>query len=135
MTRARAVIDTNVLVSRLILPQSLPAQALRRAELEGRLLISEATMYELADALARPKFDRYVSMENRKSFLQRLGHIAEFVSIIQLVRECRDPKDDKFLEVALNGRADVIITGDARLLEMHPWREIDILTPTDYLRR
>ena len=47
---------------------------------------------------------------------------------------CCDPKDDKFLEVALNGRADVIIAGDARLLEMHPWREIDILTPTDYLR-
>ncbi len=47
MTRARVVVDTNVLVSRLILPQSLPAQALRRAELEGCLLISEATMWSL----------------------------------------------------------------------------------------
>src|SRR3979411_2894360 len=117
-TLARVVVDTNELVSRLILPQSVPAQALRRAELESRLLISEATMYELADALSRPKFDRYVSLENRKSFLQRLGHIAEFVPIIQLVRECRDPKDDKFLEVALNGRADVIISGDADLLAL-----------------
>ena len=135
MTRARVVVDTNVLVSRLILPQSLPAKALSRAALEARLLISEATMYELADALARPKFDRYVSVEDRKGFLQLLGHIAEFVPVIQLVRECRDPKDDKFLDVALNGRADVIITGDADLLALHPWRRVAILSPADYLRR
>lgn len=135
MTRARVVVDTNVLVSRLILPQSLPAQALRRAEVDARLLISEATMYELADILGHSKFDRYISLENRKSFLQRLGHIAEFVPIVQLVRECRDPKDDKFLEVALNGRADVIITGDADLLALHPWRDIAILSPAQYLER
>src|ERR1700685_3636598 len=87
MTRARVVIDTNVLVSRLILPQSLPAQAVRRAEQEALLLISEATMYELADVLARPRFDRYVSLDDRKSFLRRLGQIAEFVWITQIFRE------------------------------------------------
>ena len=59
--------------------------------------------------------------------------IVEFVPIIQVVHDCRDPKDDKFLEVALNGRADVIITGDADLLALHPWREIAILTPAEYL--
>jgi len=135
MTHARVAVDTNVVVSRLILPQSLPAQALRRAELEARLLVSETTMYELADALARPKFDRYISLENRKSFIRRLSEIAEFVSIIQVVRECRDPRDDKFLEVALNGRADLILSGDADLLALNPWREISILSPADYLRR
>jgi putative PIN family toxin of toxin-antitoxin system len=135
MSHARVVIDTDVLVSRLILPESLPAQALRRAEREARLLISEATMYELADALSRSKFDRYVSLEDRKGFLQRLGHIAELIPIIQVVRECRDPKDDKFLEVALNGRADLIITGDADLLGMHPWRGIEIVSPARYLER
>jgi predicted nucleic acid-binding protein len=51
------------------------------------------------------------------------------------VRECRDPKDDEFLEVALNGRADLILTGDADLLAMHPWRGVAILSPTDYLKR
>ena len=132
-TRTRLVIDTNVLVSRLILPQSLPADAVRKAEREGRLLISDATMYELADVLSRPKFDNYIGREDRKGFLQRLAHIAEFVPIIRAVRECRDPKDDKFLEVALNGRADVIITGNADLVGMHPWRDIGILCPSDYL--
>jgi putative PIN family toxin of toxin-antitoxin system len=58
-----------------------------------------------------------------------------FVPIIHLVRECRDPKDDKFLEVALNGRADVIITGDVDLLALHPWQGIPILSSAEYLKR
>src|SRR2546430_3856261 len=105
----RVVVDTNVLVSRLILPQSVPAYALRRVELQARLLVSEATMYEMADVLARPKFDPYVNLEDRRQFIRQLGGIAEFVPIIQIVHECRDPRDDKFLELALNGKADVII--------------------------
>jgi putative PIN family toxin of toxin-antitoxin system len=105
-----------------------------RAELEALLLVSDATMYELSDALSRSKLDRYVSLEDRRQFLRELGSIVEFIPIIQLVRECRDPRDDKFLEVALNGRADLIITGDADLLAMHPWREIAILTPAQYLK-
>jgi putative PIN family toxin of toxin-antitoxin system len=132
---SRVVVDTNILVSQLILPESLPAQALAQAEMRSILLFSESTMYELSDVLSRPKFDRYVSREARKGFIQRVGRIAEFVPIIQTVRECRDPKDDKFLEVALNGRADVIISGDADLLGMHPWRGIQILPPLQYSNR
>ncbi len=92
-------------------------------------------MSELADVLFRQKLDRYVSRKEREHFLQQLARAAEFVPIVQLVRQCRDPKDDKFLEVALNGRADGIITGDADLLAMHPWREIAILSPMHYLKR
>ena len=68
-------------------------------------------------------------------FLAQLASVAEFVPIVQLVRQCRDPKDDKFLEVALNGRADLIITGDADLLAMNPWRGIVIVSPAEYLNR
>jgi uncharacterized protein len=67
-------------------------------------------------------------------FLGQLRSAAEFVPIVQLVRECRDARDDNFLEVALNGSAEVIITGDADLA-LHPWREIAILTPAAYLNR
>jgi uncharacterized protein len=134
-TRARVVVDTNVLVSRLILPESLPADAVRKAEREARLLISDATLYELAEVLSRRKFNRYVSRDNRRGFVERLAHIAEFVPIIRVVRECRDPKDDKFLEVALNGRADVIVTGDKDLLRMGPWRGIEIVSPAYFLAK
>jgi uncharacterized protein len=132
-TTDRVVVDTNVFVSAIVLPFSVPRRAVDKALDQGVLLFSEATMSELADVLFRQKVDRYVSREEREHFLQQLASAAEFVPIVQLVRQCRDPKDDKFLEVALNGRADVIITGDADLLALHPWREIKILSPLKHL--
>ena len=99
------------------------------------LLFSDSTLNELKTVLFRSKIDRYVTREERAVFLAQLESVAEMVPTVQIVRECRDPKDDKFLEVALNGRADVIITGDVDLLRMHPWREIEILTPADYLKK
>jgi putative PIN family toxin of toxin-antitoxin system len=133
--RERIVADTNCLVSRLLLPSSVPSRSVRKAADFGLLLVSEATMDELADVLSRPKFDRYVSMQDRQQFLRLLGRIAELVTTGYPVHECRDPKDDKFLEVALNGKADLILTGDADLLTLNPWRGIAILSPADYLKR
>jgi uncharacterized protein len=133
--RQRIVVDTNVLISRLLVANSVPAEAVRVARRNGRLLVSDATMYELAEVLSRRKLDRYVTLKDRQRFLREMARIAEFVPVIQVIRECRDPKDDKFLEVALNGRADAIITGDADLLAMNPWRGMAIVTPREYLRR
>ncbi|HWY55729.1 MAG TPA: putative toxin-antitoxin system toxin component, PIN family [Terriglobales bacterium] len=133
--RERIVADTNCLVSRLLLPSSVPGDAVRTAADSGLLLVSEATMNELADVLARAKFDRYINLADRQQFLRLLGRVAEFVPVVYPVRECRDPKDDKFLEVALNGNADLILTGDTDLLALHPWRGIAILLPAKYLKR
>jgi putative PIN family toxin of toxin-antitoxin system len=129
----RLVLDTNVFASAIIFPRSAPRQLVDDALDHSVLLFSEATMNELTEVLSRAKFDRYGSRAERELVLAQIRGAAEFVPIIQLVRQCRDPKDDKFLEVALNGRADVIITGDADLLAMHPWRGIAILSPGSYL--
>jgi uncharacterized protein len=130
----RAVIDTNVLVSAVILPNSVPRQAVRKALHHGIPLFSDPTMNELKTVLFRSKIDRYVTREDRAVFLAQLESVAEMVPTVQIVRACRDPKDDKFLEVALNGRADLIITGDTDLLRMHPWRRVAILSPIHYVR-
>jgi putative PIN family toxin of toxin-antitoxin system len=131
----RIVADTNCLVSRLLLPESVPAKAVRKAVDEGQLLISDATLDELADVLSRPKFDRYVSLEDRQEFIRVLGRVVERVAITSPVKACRDPKDDKFLEVAVSGDADIIVTGDRDLLELHPFRGIEIIPPREYLKR
>jgi uncharacterized protein len=125
----RFVLDTNVFVSGVMLPLSVPRHAVDKALDYGVLLFSDTTMTELAEVLFRSKFDQYSGLAERMLFLGQIRRAAEFVPITQLVRECRDPTDDKFLEVALNGSADLIITGDAGLLALHPWREIAILTP------
>jgi putative PIN family toxin of toxin-antitoxin system len=131
----RCVIDTNVFVSAAVFSPSVPRQAVSKVPRGGLLLFSEYTIDELKEVLSRSKFDRYVSREERTLFLAQLGTVAEFVPIIQIVRECRDAGDDKFLEVALNGRADVIITGDADLLTLQHWRDIAILSPAKFLKR
>ncbi len=133
--RERVVVDTNALVSRLLLPVSIPGQAVHRAVDEAQILISEATLEELADVFARAKFDPYVTIEERQDFLRLLGRIAEMVPIIHTIHACRDARDDKFLELAVNGEASLIITGDADLLDLDPFQDIPIVTPASYLDR
>jgi len=99
------------------------------------LLASDDTIIELADVLGRRKFNHYATVEERQEFLRLFDCIAERVPIVHTVRACRDPKDDKFLELAVNGAAQLIITGDTDLLALHPFRGIDILTPARYLTR
>ncbi len=131
----RIVADTNLLVSRLLLPQSLPAQAVRKAVDEGQLLVSDATLGELADVLSRAKFDPYVSLEDRQDCIRVLNRVAERIIVTAPINACHDPKDDKFLELALNGEANLILTGDRDLLALHPFRGVDILSPRGYIER
>jgi putative PIN family toxin of toxin-antitoxin system len=84
------------------------------------LLVSEATLNELADVLSRSKFDRYVSIDDRQQFLRLLARVAEIVPITYRIAACRDSRDDIFLELAVNGQADLIVTGDRDLLVLSP---------------
>ena len=97
--------------------------------------LNTATLRELIERLFSAKFDPYVSREKRDALLLRLAPLIEIVEILETVQGSRDPKDDKFLEVAVNGRADVIVTGDKDLLALNPYRGIAILTPADYIGR
>jgi putative PIN family toxin of toxin-antitoxin system len=131
--RTRVVVDTNILLSRLLVPGSVPAQAVHKAVDQGQILASEATLEELADVLSRPKFDRYLTVSERQQFLRLFMRIAQWVPILHPVQACRDPRDDKFLALAVNGEAGVIITGDQDLLVLDPFRDVRILEPAAYL--
>jgi|SRR5882724_4449443 len=129
----RTVIDTNVTVSAALLPHSVPRQAFDVAAFHGELLLSEATLAELEEVLRRPKFDRYVREEQRLEFLAALVRDAVLIEVTEAVKECRDPKDDKFLELALSGKATYIVTGDADVLALHPFRTIAVVTPKTFV--
>lgn len=81
----------------------------------------------------RPKFDRYISVEIRRSFVEEIKSLSMEVEITENVKLCRDPKDDKYLELALSGKADCIITGDQDLLTLNPFENIPIITPVEFL--
>lgn len=130
----RVVFDTNVVVSALMLLGSPPRRAFAAALQHGQLLVSEATLEELDDVLRRPKLTGYVSEDQRLEFLAAYIRDAEDVVVEIRLQECRDPKDNKFLELAIAGKATHIVSGDLDLLALSPFRGIVILTPADFLR-
>jgi hypothetical protein len=133
--RSRIVIDTNVLISRFLHRNSVPAQAVAKAARTSALLASEDTFAEVEEVFQRRKFDSFFTLARRREMLEEFRVLVTFIPIPTPIRVCRDPKDDKFLEVAVHGRADLIVTGDTDLLALHPFRGIAILTPTDYLEQ
>jgi len=127
------VIDTGVLISAAIRAQSVPAMALERALLHHEVCASTETLAELNEVLLRPKFDRYASAAMRQAFLQGLLAHLRVVEVTEQVRECNDPKDDKFLSLAWAVGAELIVASDPHLTQMHPWRTIPILPPAAFL--
>lgn len=127
------VVDTNVLVSSILIRKSSSDAALKKARSLGKLLFSEATFQELQTVLNRSKFDKYVSLTIRSEFMFRLRLESELIEIIEQVNLCRDTKDNQFLEVAMNGNADYLITGDQDLLVLRPFQEIQIMTVHEFL--
>jgi uncharacterized protein len=116
----RHVLDTNVLISAVLAGASPAAQAFRFALRSGVLLRSDQTLQELAEVLARPKFAPYVIGGQRIAFIEYFILAAEYVVIHEVIMACRDAKDDMFLDLAVNGKADALVTGDKDLLALHP---------------
>jgi putative PIN family toxin of toxin-antitoxin system len=135
MTRDRVVIDTNVLISGLLSTTSTPARAVEKAVTKAQIVATIDTLRELIATLHSPKFDPYVRRERRDALLERLASVVEIVDVLQPIRASRDPKDDKFLEAAVAGRASLIVTGDRDLLDLNSFRGIAIVTPAAYLAR
>ena len=118
----RVVIDTNVWISRLLLAHSVAARAVDKALEEFEVVVSEASVDALADVLSREKLDRYVSVRDREEFLRRLLQVTTMVSVLSEISDCRDPKDNRFLAIALDSQSERIVSGDADLLALNPWR-------------
>lgn len=136
MAELRCVLDTNVLISALISPSGLPSRVLERAFRDNRLLTSADALDELDTRLRRPKFDRYLLPGAAARFVDLVASQAERVTVASAVTDCPDPDDNHVLALALDGRADVIVTGDKRhLLPLHPYRGVDVLTPAAFAAR
>jgi putative PIN family toxin of toxin-antitoxin system len=97
------------------------------------VIVSLETLAELAYVMYKPKLRKYVELEKLVDYFEYYKSITTVVPIISTVQLCRDAKDDKFLELAVNGNADFIITGDDDLLILNPFENTKIISPTKYL--
>jgi putative PIN family toxin of toxin-antitoxin system len=131
--RLRIVCDTNVILSAALFEDSVTRRVLNTIKTDAVIILSKPVLREIQDVLSRKKFDKYISLEDRFKFLQSLVVDTESVEITSHITECSDPKDNKFLELAVDGKADYIVTGDEDLLRMNPFQNIRILSPTDFL--
>lgn len=127
------VFDASTVVSAVLKVDSVPERALFRAEEVDVLALSAAVDDEFSEVLSRPKFARAIPLGRRDSFLRILRDAAIWFDPVVRVTDCRDPKDDKYLELALAAGAETIVSSDDDLLVLHPWRGVRILSPADYL--
>lgn len=110
---AKAVLDTNVVVSGLRNPEGNAASVLRLAESRAfRCYVSKAILNEYADVLPRP--DIGLNREQITKFLRMVRRIFIMVSPARKITAATDPDDNVFLECALEAKADYVVTGNLR---------------------
>jgi uncharacterized protein len=129
----RVVVDTNILVSFAIRPSLEFERLFDSIARIGVLLVSDETIAELHGVLTRQRFRKYISRGSAMDYIDWYVGISELIEIGERLTVCRDPRDDKFLELAVSGRADIIVSGDADLLVLHPFRKVAVLRSAEFL--
>jgi len=127
------VFDASAVVSAALREDSVPERALLRAEELDLFALSYAVEAEIVEVLNRPRFADAVSEARRARILDVLRGQAAWFAPSEPVTDCRDEKDNKYLELALVAGAHTIVSGDNDLLVLHPWRGVRILRPAEYL--
>lgn len=127
------VVDTNVLISAGLLPNSKTAHSVTLAFDHFVLAQNQLTWAELQEKIILSKFDKYSGIDGRLRLMARLTQNIEFIDAKAVVTDCRDPKDNKFLALAIDADAKNIITGDKDLLVMNPYQGRTICTPAEFL--
>ena len=132
----KVVFDNNVLISAALLRHSIPFKAFEKAISKHDILRSHSTLEELSATLFKSKFDKYFKDEQAKeSFVISFIAASLHKEITHKITICRDPKDNIYLELALAGRADFIVSGDNDLLVLNPFRNIQIITPREFIEK
>jgi len=129
------VFDTNSLISANLLPDSVSRHAYDKARQIGILVYSEPTFAEFSETLHRPKFEKYLPHEKRLLEISAFERTGQLINVSTIITACRDPKDNKFLELAIEADAACIITGDKDLLVLNPFNDIPILTVSEFLEK
>ncbi len=129
----RLVVDTNVWVSYL-LTRSFARLNTLLSDQGVRVLYSEAMIEELMEVLERPRARRQIASADVAELLGTIQVQGERVQVISSVRVCRDPDDDKVLELCQDGKAHLLVSGDKDLLSMQDFQGTKIISPAEFMR-
>jgi uncharacterized protein len=129
------VLDASSIIGALLKQGSIPERALLLARTRETICLSPAVEAEIRAVLRRPRFEKYLGAGRADYILNLLTAAAFIVAPSETVTDCRDAKDNKYLELAAAAAAETIIASDDDLLVLDPWRGIRIITPAEYVRR
>lgn len=127
----KVVVDSNIWISVLI-NKSYQSFIKGLIEKDFKIICSRNQLEEISSVLTRPKISRYIQRAQIKEFLILFLKTVDLVEIKEIVKDCRDEKDNFILETALSGGVDFIISNDNDLLVMNPYKGIEILTVTEF---
>lgn len=129
------ILDTMILLQAMLSRHSGAYYTLKKADSIGTILVSNETLEEFEKKLKLPKFDKYQSLNKRIAFYNAFSLVALNIEVSLNIKACRDPKDDKFLSLAVTAEADCIVSLDEDLLVLQPFQGIPILTPSGFLQK
>jgi uncharacterized protein len=129
------IFDCNVLLDASIFKRRESRLSLERSKKADVIIASQKTFEEFRSVSLRSKFDKYVTLESRLEFILEIQALIKLIPVHHAITVCRDPKDDMYLELALSGKADCIVTNDLDLLVLNPFENIPIITPKEFLER
>jgi uncharacterized protein len=129
----RVIIDTSTLVGAMLRTRSTPSLVFIWVLDNCILYASNATLTELAQVVQRDGFDKYLPLSERTRFFQHYATRATVVTPLEAVTDCRNHKDNKFLELALQVGAHVLVSSDDDLVCLHPWRGVAVLSPSVFV--
>lgn len=127
------ILDTNVLISGLLFPRDATRQTIIAAFADYRVVFSEETWDELSAVIQRSEFEKRLPLHERLQALEAIAVRSEVYAVTAQATDCRDAKDNKFLDLARETQAQYIVTGDQDLLVLHPWYGVNVIAPTAFL--
>ncbi len=127
------VFDASSVVGALLKPESVPERALLLARARHVICLSEAVEVEMREVIGRPRFARYLGEGRGERVMDLVASAAARFSPSVAVQDCRDAKDNKYLELALAAGAVAVVSSDNDLLVLDPWRGIRIVRPAQFL--
>jgi putative PIN family toxin of toxin-antitoxin system len=127
------VVDTSVIVSAFLKPDGTSRKALSRVVENHVLLTSFEILAELNKVLVKPKFQRVFTPVICAEILALLLRVGEMIEVKSAIKICRDPDDDKFVNLALDGHADFLVSRDPDLLVLKSVQSVRVVSPGDFL--
>jgi len=127
----RLILDTNLWISFLISSKYEKLDEVLFNQ-KCKLLFSQELLEEFVAVAKRPKLRKYISRNELEDILETIDEVAEFVNVTSEISECRDPKDNFLLSLAVDGKADYLLTGDKDLLVLKKIGDTEIKTMSEF---